>query len=133
MGIRWVNRQKFFDQLVSVIPEAVKEMEFANSKSADLFVALAKSLAPGPKSGALLNSIQKKPGRRKGSFIVSAGGPTTTVTSPRGEYDYSLAQEYGTEHNGRHPFFWPAFRVNKRPTRDRVRRALVKAIKAKGF
>jgi len=132
MGIRFVNKDAFFKQLLSVVPEAEKAMGDANSKSADVFVGMAKSLAP-VKTGKLRDSIKKVPGPRPGSFFVQAGGEETTVASQGGTYDYALAQEYGTQNNGRQPFFWPSFRANKRPTRDRVRRALVKSIKAKGF
>lgn len=132
MGIRWTNKDRFFKQLLSVVPEAEKEMGIANSKSADALVALAKTLVP-VKTGKLRDSIHKAPGKKRaGSFIVSAGGPTTSTST---DYDYALAVEYGTvdTKRQRQPFFWPSFRVNKRPARDRVRRALTKAIKAKGF
>lgn len=132
MGIRWINKDAFFKRLLSVVPEAAQEMGKANSISADKLVADAKSLV-AVKTGTLRDSIHKEPGKREGSFLVKAGGPTTTTVSANGEYDYALAVEHGTEDMQRQPFFYPSFRANKRPARDRVRRALVKAIVAKGF
>lgn len=141
MGIKWINKDIWFKRLLSIVPKADVEMGKANKISAEHFVAQAKALAPvghvrprdppGYVPGKLRDSIHYSPGKRQGSFIVRAGGITTT--NPKTNYDYAAGQEFGNKTTKRHPFFWPAFRLNKRPMKDRARRALNKAIKDAGL
>lgn len=110
-------------------------MAAANKKSAVEMVATAKRLVP-EESGTLRESIRYSAGRRRGGFIVEAGGPTTTKPVRHGadaSYDYALGQEYGTSDTPAQPFFWPAFRLTRKTHRGRVARALRKAIKDAGF
>ncbi|MDP9561422.1 UNVERIFIED_ORG: HK97 gp10 family phage protein [Rhizobium nepotum] len=67
--------------------------------------------------------------------VILAGGEATTKpvretekgNSP--EYDYALAQEFGTEDMPPNPFFRPAIRVKKKQVRNRVRAAVRKALR----
>src|SRR5262245_54616734 len=137
VSFKWKNKDRFFRQLVSVVPEAQRELAAANEESANALAELARRLAPQGKTGKLVASIRVEPSdRRRGAFVVQAGGPTTTHPVRKGatqKYDYALGVEFGTEDTPAQPFFWPAFRVNKRPAKARATRALNKAIKAKGF
>lgn len=68
--------------------------------------------------------------------VILAGGDATTKpvretekgNSP--EYDYALAQEFGTEKMAANPFFRVAIRVKKRQVRNRVRAAARKALRS---
>jgi HK97 gp10 family phage protein len=68
--------------------------------------------------------------------VILAGGEATTKpvretekgNSP--EYDYALAQEFGTEEMPAKPFFRPAIRVKKKQVRNRVRAAARKALRS---
>ncbi len=68
--------------------------------------------------------------------VILAGGEATTKpvretekgNSP--EYDYALAQEFGTEEMPANPFFRPAIRVKKKQVRNRVRAAARKALRS---
>lgn len=68
--------------------------------------------------------------------VILAGGEATTKpvretkkgNSP--EYDYALAQEFGTEKMPANPFFRPAIHVKKKQVRNRVRAAARKALRS---
>lgn len=68
--------------------------------------------------------------------VILAGGEATTKpvretekgNSP--EYDYALAQEFGTEDMPANPFFRPAIRVKKKQARNSVRTAVRKALRS---
>lgn len=134
VSLKWQNKDRFFRQLVSVVPEAERELAAANEQSANAFADMARRLAPAD-TGRLRESIRIET-RERGGFAVLAGGSLTTHPVRKGasrQYDYALGVEFGTEDTPAQPFFWPSFRVNKRPAKARATRALTKAIKAKGF
>lgn len=134
VSLKWKNKDAFFRRLVSVVPAAEQELAAANETSANAMATLARSLAP-VNTGRLLASIRIEP-RERGAFAVMAGGPLTTHPVRQGasqKYDYALGAEFGTQDTPAQPFFWPSFRVNKRPAKARATRALTKAIKQKGF
>jgi len=147
VSMRFVNRDRFMKQLLSVVPEAEKELAAANQNSAAVMVAMAQRLALKPGgTGNLHNSIRYYPGRRPGAWVVEAGGPLTTKPVRKGvkaTYDYALGVEFGhatrpnksgaTKNVSKEPFFWPAYRAGKKTAKGRSTRALRKAIKAKGF
>lgn len=135
VSMKFANRDRFTKQLLSVVPEAEKELAAANQTSAAEFMAMAQRLAP-VRSGAVRNSIRMYPGQRPGAWVVEAGGPSTTKPVRKGikaTYDYALGVEFSTSDTRAQPFFWPAYRSQKRPAKGRASRALIKAIKAKGF
>ncbi|OAM77699.1 HK97-gp10 family putative phage morphogenesis protein [Devosia elaeis] len=113
------------------MPEQAKtDIRKALNQSADEMVDMAKSLAPR-EDGTLQNSIQKEDGRHELSINVVAGGPETTTSVDGGayEYDYALAQEFGTSKMKPTPFFFPAYRAIRKRIRGRVSRATTKAAK----
>ena len=136
VSMKFAKRDAFTKQLLAVVPEAEKELADANQKSAQAFLEMAQRLCPVGETGALLASIRMYPGRAPGSWVVEAGGPTTTKPVRKGvksTYDYALGAEFGTEDTTATPFFWPSYRSQKRPAKGRATRALTKAIRAKGF
>ncbi|SMQ65874.1 phage protein, HK97 gp10 family [Devosia lucknowensis] len=114
------------------MPEQAKvEIKKALNLSADEMVDMAKGLAPF-EDGALKNSIQKEGGRHELAIDVVAGGTATTREVRDGagvEYDYALAQEFGTSNMKPTPFFFPAYRVVRKRIKSRVSRATTKAAK----
>ncbi|CDZ43192.1 HK97 gp10 family phage protein [Neorhizobium galegae bv. officinalis] len=70
--------------------------------------------------------------------VIRAGGRATTKPvreSEKGnapEYDYALAQEFGTEEMDANPFFLPAIRVKKKKARNAVRAAARRALRSAG-
>lgn len=134
VSLKWKNKDAFFRQLISVVPAAERELAAANEQSANAMADLARRLAP-VRTGRLQASIRIEP-RERGAFAVMAGGLMTTHPVRKGAkatYDYALAQEFGSENNPAQPFFWPSYRVSKRPSKARATRALTKAIKNRGF
>ncbi len=118
-------------QRLSRIPKAVKAaVKPALDKSADELVAAQRSLAPSD-DGTLRASIQwHESGELKRT--VEAGGPSTTrpVRSGAGvTYDYAVAQEFGTQKMPANPFFWPGYRLTRKRIRNRIKRAISKAVK----
>lgn len=133
--LKWPRKDAFFRRLVSVVPAAEQELAAANEQSANALADLARRLAATGDSGRLQASIRIET-RERGSLAVLAGGPLTTHPVRKGasrSYDYAFAAEFGTEKMPAQPFFWPSFRVNKRPAKARATRALTKAIKQRGF
>lgn len=128
MSIKFANKERFFKRLISVVPEAEKELTEANRKSAEAMVAMAQRLVPVA-TGTLRDSIRMSAGERPTSFVVEAGGKATT----KGGYDYSLSAEFGNVNSPASPFFYPSFRASKKPAKSRATRALRKAIKNAGF
>lgn len=134
-SLKWQNKERFFQRLVSVVPAAEQELAAANEQSANALADMARRLAPTGETGRLQASIRIET-RERGAFAVLAGGPLTTHPVRKGasrQYDYALGVEFGTEDTPAQPFFWPSFRANKRPAKARATRALTKAIKQRGF
>lgn len=138
MTIKFKNKERFYAKLRATVPKIKDNLTDANRKSATEMVVMAKSLVPvaDEMGGTLRDSIRMSPGRRESSFVVEAGGPTTTKVVQEGadgSYDYALAQEFGTVEVTAQPYFWPSYRVTKKRHKGRASRALNKAIKEAGF
>jgi len=145
-GLKSLNRR------MAKIPKQVRAAaQEAIDKNADELTDYQRSLAPY-EDGDLRNSIRHSPlpSGRVGR-VVKAGGWLTTVQVKAGatyripflttlfglrggavNFDYSLAQEFGTENMTANPFFYPAYRIKKRRLKSRVTRAINKAIKQGG-
>jgi HK97 gp10 family phage protein len=99
---------------------------------------LQRSLAPKDDL-TLASTIRSEPlPSPEIGVVMRAGGPATTKpvretekgNSP--EYDYALAQEFGTEEMPANPFFMPAIKVKRKQARNRVRAAARKGLKMAG-
>lgn len=115
-------------------PATKTEIRSVLQVSANEMVSLAKSLvAPNTQSGDLQLSIHSRPGRHDLAIEVAAGGAATTREVRAGsgvEYDYALANEFGTSEMEAQPFFWPSYRAIKKRAKNRATRAVRKAARA---
>ncbi len=122
-----------FDSLqrrIAQIPDDLKKK---------VIVALDKSTAEVVRSmehlvetddGDLKRSIKVEPGETEFRRYVKAGGSLTTRQNKRGDnYDYSLANEFGTEDMNAQPFFFPAWRLNRKKAAARLKRAARMAVR----
>lgn len=128
MGVKIAGAAEFGRKL-EALPEAAKaEIRGALNENADRMVGLARSLAPRDE-GDLLDSIRAEPGGHELQVKVTAGGEKTTRPVREGAsatYDYAMAQEFGTEHQPAHPYFWVSYRA----LRPAMRRRIAKAVRA---
>lgn len=107
------------------LPEAIRaNLTRAMAANGKALVKRLKAIAPREK-GDLLGSIQALPGDGPISVMVVAGNKETP--GPNVEYGH-LAPD--GSHVKPVPFFWPAYRVEKKGIRNRTNRALNAGIKA---
>ncbi|MEO4000315.1 HK97-gp10 family putative phage morphogenesis protein [Mesorhizobium sp. CAU 1732] len=118
------------------IPDAVKRRA-----QADLLLAgreinmLQRSLAPKD-DGVLAGTIRTE-ALTDGTVGVEikAGGAATTKAVRNSEkgnspnYDYALAQEFGTKDMSPNPFFYPGYRARRKKALANVRRGWKRAMK----
>ena len=89
------------------------------------------------RTGGLKNSIGWVWGNEAPKGSISLGGvrsgsdPDLTITIFAGNADayYARWVEFGTKIQSAHPYFFPAFRLNKRAGKARVTRAIRKGLK----
>jgi HK97 gp10 family phage protein len=145
-----------FQKRMRAIPQAVKDaVRPAMEKSAAEIVATAKALCPVDE-GDLRNSIGWTWGAApQGSIVLAsstAGEMTITIYAGNDEAFWARWVEFGTQaavaggrvsgrgdktrtslrtHSGTaaQPFFYPAFRLNKKRASGRIKRAVRKAVK----
>lgn len=123
-----------FQQLLESVPKAVADELKGTVREAG--VELARAMRPAVPRGVdgrneLVESIRVEPGRHPLQVRVKAGGPLTTKEVRKGSgvsYDYANANEFGTEKMRAQPFFWPTYRLKKRPLRSKIQRRMRKAI-----
>ncbi len=120
---------------LNAIPPAVKAaVQPALIKSGDELVARMRTLAP-VRSGALKASIEATPPGQATPAYSQPGGSRVAreneviVTAGNAEVRYPHLVEYGTSHSPAKPFFWPAFRLSKKRIKNRIARAVNKAVK----
>lgn len=124
-----------YKRLLKRIPPRVKKAAAAAlTEGATKMVASMNTLVPRD-SGKLASTIRMEMDADGLAVTIRAGGPATTKPVRDGAdktYDYALAQEFGTEDKPAHPFFWPSYRLFKKPVRAKVKRLMKKAIVAEG-
>lgn len=118
------------------------KVRLAMEESADEIVRMAKGLAPVD-SGALRDSIgwtwgAAPSGSMTLTTLARSGESDLRITIYAGTRDKKLGDadafyaswvEFGTQHMQAHPFFFPAYRANKKRARSRISRAINKAVK----
>lgn len=122
-------------QRLAAIPKAVRDaVNPALIKSGNEFARDAKALAP-VKTGALKNSIAvTPPGQATPPYSQPGGsqvaGPNEVLVTV-GDTDcrYAHLVEYGTAQRPATPFFWSAYRLNKKRIQNRMKRAVSKAVR----
>jgi len=105
-------------------PAIRKELERAMETTGKRLVKRMKAIAPREK-GDLLGSIQALPGDGPISVMVVAGNKET----PGPHVEYGHLGRDGKKVQAV-PFFWPAYRVEKKGIRSRTNRAMNAGIKA---
>ena len=117
---------------LNAIPEVVKQaVQPALQKSADEIVTAMQHLVPEDQ-GTLKASIRSEPGEHELQLQITAGGAATTRPVRQGttaEYDYALGVEFGTSKAPAKPFFFPAYRLNRKKVERRIKRAIGQAVK----
>jgi len=120
---------------LAAIPPAVKAaVQPALIKSGDELVARMQALAP-VRSGALKASIEATyPGQATPAYSQPGGSRVAKenevlVTAGNAEVRYPHLVEYGTSHSPAKPFFWPAYRLTKQRIKNRLKRAVSKAVR----
>lgn len=126
-----------FQRRMAAIPKGVREaVKPALMKSGEELKAAMQHLAEHSRdTGDLIDSITvtgpgettppySQPG---GSKVV--GETSVAVTVGNSGVRYAHLVEYGTTKAPAQPFFWPAFRLNRKRITSRIRRAINKAVK----
>ncbi|MDI7864090.1 HK97 gp10 family phage protein [Rhizobiaceae bacterium n13] len=124
-----------FQQRMRAIPKAVREaVQPALVKSGEDLSGTMQRLAPVD-TGALKGSIavtapgQSTPAYSQPGGSRVAGENEVLVTAGNSDVRYPHLVEYGTSDTAAQPFFWPAFRLNKKRLANRIKRAVSKAVK----
>ncbi|WP_312358130.1 HK97-gp10 family putative phage morphogenesis protein [Agrobacterium sp.] len=120
---------------LNAIPAAVKDaVTPALSKSGAELADTMRRLAP-VKTGALRDSITVTlPGQATPPYSQPGGSAVALenqvlVTAGNSDVRYPHLVEYGTSDTAAQPFFWPAYRLNKKRLTTRIKRAIRKAVK----
>ncbi len=136
---------KKFQAVMDALPDQIKApiRREIFSQADSLRLAMSFAVKTGA-TGALRASIRVEPSKFQDMrALVRAGGPKTThevgtqsgfLTSfvralrGRSDYDYAIAQEFGTRREPARPFFWPTYRAEKQKLRRKIREAAKEAI-----
>ncbi|MCQ0989933.1 HK97-gp10 family putative phage morphogenesis protein [Jiella marina] len=120
--VRSSNQLAKLNWKFDAIPRAIREaVAPALDKSADQLVAAAQHLAP-EQSGDLKDSIRKEAGEHDLQRRILAGDNVAF---------YAVHVEHGTAEAAAKPFFYPAYRLQKKSIQSRIKRAISKAVKEK--
>lgn len=130
-GLDSLNRK-----LTQAIPQRAKEVtRQAMEKSAEEIVKMMKQLVPKGETGRLAESIGWTYGDApEGTMAIMSGdagdgGIKITIYAGGGEAYYARFVEFGTQNMSAQPFFYPAYRMNRRRAKNRIRRAIRKGVK----
>ncbi|OCJ05256.1 hypothetical protein A6U87_14705 [Rhizobium sp. AC44/96] len=126
-----------FNKRMEAIPKAVREaVTPALVKSAEELADTQRAFAERSRdTGALINSIHVTlPGQTTPPHSQPGGSRTAKeneviVTVGNSEVRYAHLVEYGTSETVAQPYFWPAVRLLKKRMRNRIKRAITKAVK----
>lgn len=120
---------------LAALPKAtVAAAQPAVLKSAEEMAATMRSFVP-VKTGALRDSIVVTPAGAQTPPYSQPGGAMTVpenavaITAGNEDVRYPHLVEYGTKRTPAHPFFWPAFRLNRARAVRRIKRAVGQAVR----
>lgn len=120
---------------LEAIPKAVREaVQPALITSAMELTERMEQLAPRD-TGALADSITFTPAGQATPPYSQPGGSevvpenTVRITVGNTEVRYAHLVEYGTADSPAQPFFWPAFRLTRARIKNRLTRAIGKAVR----
>lgn len=118
----------FRSRLKAYVPAINQEVRETLKKEASRTVNYMKLLAP-VETGELRESIRYEFDRDT-RVTLRAGDETTTVQNTTGqEFQNAFLQEYGSGNRPAQPFFWPAYRSEKKRMRAAITRAVARAVK----
>lgn len=125
------NRDRLRRKILSLPAFVRQELGAALQKSGDEITSIQKTLAP-EEDGTLKGTIRNTYDESDLRVTMTAGGPETTKPIREGlsaDYDYALAQEFGTKEMPANPFFFPGYRLGKKRAKSRITRGINKAAK----
>ena len=132
-----IGLEKFRRRLERIPAEVRKRVKAELMLQGRQINMLQRSLAPKDDL-TLASTIRSEPlPDPEIGVVIRAGGPATTKPVRESEYavpdyDYALAQEFGTEDMDANPFFMPAIQTQKKKARRAVRAAARRALKTAG-
>lgn len=121
------------------IPKAVKDdVQKTLLKQANDLADSMKNLAESSRdTGALIDSITVTEGGHSTPPYSTPGGSrvvpenAVAVTAGNTEVRYAHLVEYGTKAAPAQPYFWPAYRLQKRKIKNAINRSIGKAVRSK--
>lgn len=123
---------------LAAIPREVREaVKPALLRSAEEMAATMRTFVP-VRDGDLRDSIEVTPGGQTTPAYSQPGGSMTVpenaaaVTVGNHAVRYGHLVEYGTRKAPARPFFWPAARLHQTKARNRIKRAVGKAVREAG-
>lgn len=140
MATRIKNLDRLNRKLIRLPQRTIDLIRPEMARAADQIVEMAKRFVPVD-SGALRDSIGWTWGTdipEGATALGSVGGrgrnrdPQMTITVYAGNKEVYWArwQEFGTVRHRAHPFFFPAYRAQRKSVKSRIRRAITKGAKA---
>lgn len=126
-----------FQARMRAIPEEVRKAVVpALLKSAEETADAMRALAEGSRdTGALIDSIAVTgPGQTTPPYSQPGGAKVVgeleaAITAGNSEVRYPHLVEHGTKDAAAQPFFWPAFRLERKRAAARIKRAISKAVR----
>lgn len=100
-----------------------REIATKIKEEADGLASEIKAAAPR-KTGTLAESVKVRRKRNELELEVTAGGETTTDKTGGHQYDYALANEFGTTKMPAQPFFWNTYRERAAEIRQNIEDAV---------
>lgn len=114
------------DLRAEVHAAAVQEL----NAQGDGLVDSMESVAPRGETGNLVHTIKKIPGKTDTIIRIVAGGQLTVRQGVSSKpYDYSRADEFGTQNMPAKPFFFPTYRLRKKKIISAMKRKITASIK----
>lgn len=120
--------------LANVTKAALAEVQPALAKAGDRVAGTMRQLAPED-TGDLKKSIEVTPAGQSTPPYSQPGGETVVpenqvmITAGNTEVRYPHLVEYGTTESSAQPFFWPAYRLEKKKAAAAIKRAISKAVR----
>jgi HK97 gp10 family phage protein len=116
---------RLFAAKIDVMTRAMSAyVDLAIKEAADIIVSDMNRRVPVD-TGTLASTISvERLGPMK--YRIKAGGLKTT----KGRYDYATGVEFGNHHAPAQPFFYSAYRANKRQAKDGIRKAVKQAVRS---
>lgn len=136
MATKIKNLNRLNKKFIRLSQGAIDAIRPAMAAGADDIVAMAKRFAPVD-TGALRDSIgwtwgtEIPEGSTALGSVKNSRNPQLIITIYAGskEVYYVKWKEFGTVTQKAHPFFFPAYRAQRKSVKSKIRRAITKAAK----